>query len=187
MVVAAGAWLPELLGGLGVTPELPPFEVRQVEVFHHRHRDPEASWPTLVHDDEIQIYGLASGRDGGPQAAYKIGQFDSDTATTASSRDGVIDDRSRRATRSFVERHLPGLDPDPLAEKSCLFTMTSDEDFVLDRVEARGGNVVIASPCSGHGAKFAPLTGVLVADLVEGAPPHPRFAFRAGRSVNGHA
>ncbi len=187
VVVAAGAWLPELLGGLGVTPELPPVQVRQVEVFHHRHRDPEASWPTLVHEDVTQIYCLASGRDSGAQAAYKIGQFDSDCTTTASARDDVIDDRSRRATRTFVERHLPGLDPEPLAEKSCLFTMTSDEDFVLDRADARGSKVVIASPCSGHGAKFAPLTGVLVADLVEGAPPHPRFAFRAGRSVNGHA
>jgi len=42
---------------------------------------------------------------------------------------------------------------------------------------------VIASPCSGHGAKFAPLTGVLITDLVEGARPHPRFAFR----TDGHA
>jgi monomeric sarcosine oxidase len=187
VVVAAGAWLPELLGGLGVTPQLPPVQVRQVEVFHHRHRDPEACWPTLVHEDDIQVYCLASGRDGGPQPAYKIGQFDSDSTTTASSRDGLIDDRSRRATRSFVERQLPGLDPDALAEQSCLFTMTADEDFVLDRAAARGGEVVIASPCSGHGAKFAPLTGVLVADLVEGAPPHPRFAFRTGRVVDGRA
>jgi monomeric sarcosine oxidase len=187
VVVAAGAWLPELLGGLGVSPQLPPVQVRQVEVFHHRHLDPAAFWPTLVHQDAIEVYGLASGRDGGPQPAYKIGQFDSDSTTTASARDGEIDDRSRRVARSFVEQHLPGLDPEPLAEKSCLFTMTSDEDFVLDRADARGGNVVIASPCSGHGAKFAPLTGVLVADLVEGAPPHSRFAFRAGRSVSAHA
>ena len=48
----------------------------------------------------------------------------------------------------------------------------------LDRVPTGGGSVVIASPWSGHGAKFAPLLGVLVADLVEGAPPDPRFAFR---------
>jgi monomeric sarcosine oxidase len=179
VVVAAGAWLPELLGGLAVTPELPTLHVRQVEVFHHRHRGPHASWPTLVHDAEVELYALASGSDGGPGPAYKIGQYDSDRTTTASSRDGVIDDRVRRAVRAFVQRHLPGLEPEPIAEKSCLFTMTADEDFVLDRVPVGGGAVVIASPCSGHGAKFAPLVGVLVADLVEGAAPHPRFAFRA--------
>jgi monomeric sarcosine oxidase len=202
VVVAAGAWLPELLGGLAVAPELPSLQVRQVEVFHHRHLDPEASWPTLVHDAlqepgqepgqeqeqvEIELYGLASGSDGGPGPAYKVAQFDSDCMTTASSRDGVIDDRARRAVRTFVERHLPGLDPDPLVEQSCLFTMTSDEHFVLDRAAAGGGSVVIASPCSGHGAKFAPLVGVLVADLVEGAAPHPRFAFRGPRPGTGHA
>ena len=187
VVVAAGGWLPELLGGLAVTPELPPLEVRQVEVFHHRHRDPEASWPTLVHDAEIMLYALGSGSDGGPAPAYKIGQFDSTISTTASTRDGVIDDRPRRAVRAFVEAQLPGLEPEPLSATSCLFTMTPDEDFVLDRVAVGGGGVVIASACSGHGAKFAPLTGVMVADLVEGAAPEPRFAFRRGRSVDGHA
>jgi sarcosine oxidase len=65
--------------------------------------------------------------------------------------------------------------------------MTPTEDFVLDRAAVGGGSVVIASACSGHGAKFAPLTGVLVADLVEGASPEPRFAFRTGHSVGGHA
>jgi sarcosine oxidase len=192
VVVAAGAWLPELLGGLAVTPELPSLEVRQVEVFHHRHLDPAAAWPTLVHDamthgQRVELYALASGSDGGPDPAYKIGQYDSDRTTTASSRDGVVDDRSRRAVRSFVERHLPGLEPAPVAEKSCLFTMTADEDFVLDRASAAGGDVVIASPCSGHGAKFAPLVGVLVADLVEGAAPQPRFAFRGSPTAGRRA
>jgi sarcosine oxidase len=187
VVVAAGGWLPELLGGLAVEPQLPLLEVRQVEVFHHRHRDPDAQWPTLVHDSEVELYALASGSDGGPRPAYKIGQYDSDRTTTASGRDGVIDDRPRRAIRSFVERHLPGLEPEPVSAKSCLFTMTSDEDFVLDRASTRGGSVVIASPCSGHGAKFAPLVGVLVADLVEGADPHPRFAFRDPAPVDRHA
>jgi sarcosine oxidase len=187
VVVAAGARLPDLLRGLAVTPDLPPLEVRQVEVFHHRHRDPAAFWPTLVHEDQILLYALGSGSDGGPAPAYKIGQFDSECATTASTRDGLIDDRPRRAVRAFVEQQLPGLDPQPLSEMSCLFTMTPTEDFVLDRAAAGGGSVVIASACSGHGAKFAPLTGVLVADLVEGASPEPRFAFRTGHSVGGHA
>jgi sarcosine oxidase len=46
---------------------------------------------------------------------------------------------------------------------------------VLDRA----GPVIVASPCSGHGFKFAPLVGRLVADLADGARPSARFAFRA--------
>jgi len=62
----------------------------------------------------------------------------------------------------YVRRWLPGLDPRPRSEATCLYTTTSTEDFVLDRV----GSLVICSPCSGHGAKFAPLIGELAADLV---------------------
>lgn len=172
-VVAAGAWLPELLGdGLDLGTPLPPLVVRQQEVFHFRHRDPAASWPTLVHKGEVQLYGLPSGADGGPEPAMKLAQFDSNTVTTASGRDGLIDARVRKVVVAHAERWLPGVDPEPVAEQSCLFTMTPDEDFILDRI----GRVVVASPCSGHGAKFAPLIGRLVADLVEGGAAHPRFA-----------
>ena len=76
--------------------------------------------------------------------------------------------------RHVVER-LPGLHPEPVAEATCLYTTTPDDDFVLDRV----GPVVLASPCSGHGAKFAPLIGAMTADLALGtAQAHPRFALR---------
>jgi glycine/D-amino acid oxidase-like deaminating enzyme len=61
----------------------------------------------------------------------------------------------------------------PVAEASCLYTTTPDEDFVLDRT----GPFVVVSPCSGHGAKFTPLIGAMAADLALGrAEPHPRFA-----------
>lgn len=172
VVVAAGAWLPLLLGG--ALDGAPPLVVRQQEVFHFRLRDPEADWPTLVHKGQTQLYGLPSGADGGPEPAYKLAQFDSDTVTTADDRDGRIDPRARAVVTAHAERWLPGVDPEPVTEQSCLFTMTADDDFVLDRLD----RVVVASPCSGHGAKFAPLVGSLVADLVEGGAPLPRFAAR---------
>jgi sarcosine oxidase len=59
---------------------------------------------------------------------------------------------------------LPGLDPTPRSEATCLYTETPTEDFVLDRV----GDLVVCSPCSGHGAKFTPLIGEMVADLLTG-------------------
>ena len=55
---------------------------------------------------------------------------------------------------------------------TCLYTGTENEDFILDR----SGPFVVASPCSGHGAKFAPLLGEIIADLAAGnPPPDPRF------------
>ncbi|MGW2827408.1 FAD-dependent oxidoreductase [Streptomyces sp. NPDC001443] len=172
VVIAAGAWLPEL----GLPVALPSLRVTQQQVFHFRRRDPDVQWPTLVWDGELQLYGLPSGTDGGPSPAVKVAEHDRGTPTTARTRSGVVDASSRSRVSGFVRDRLPGLDPDPVAEATCLYTTTPDEDFVLDR----HGPFVIVSPCSGHGAKFAPLIGALAADLATGrAAPHPRF--RLGR------
>lgn len=184
VVLAMGAWLPEQLPGflreLGLKPALPRFTVRQQEVFHFRQRDAQAQYPVMVHkgiaeDGDGEFYSLPSGADGGPAPAVKIGQFDSAFPTTASGRDYVIDPRARRDVARHLERRLPGLEPDPVTAASCLFTMTGDEDFLIDAV----GPLTIASPCSGHGAKFAPLLGRLIADAVEGGSARPRFALRS--------
>lgn len=173
-VIAAGAWLP----GLGVPVALPPLRVTQQQVFHFRQRDPADRWPTLVWDGELQLYGLPSGTDGGPFPAVKVAEHDRGTPTTAETRTGVADAASRSRVSGFVRDRLPGLAPDPVAEATCLYTGTPDEDFVLDR----RGPLVIVSPCSGHGAKFTPLVGALAADLATGrAEPEPRFRLDRAR------
>jgi sarcosine oxidase len=173
VVLAAGGWLPELLDFCDLGIPLPPVQVTQQQVFHFRQNDPQAVFPVLVHKDEYQIFGLASGADGGPQPAMKVARHDGGIPTTASTRSGAIDPPGRDLIVDYVGRWLPGLDPVPVAEGSCLYTMTRDDDFILDRC----GPVVVASPCSGHGAKFAPLLGEMIADLSLGrADAHPRFA-----------
>jgi len=79
------------------------------------------------------------------------------------------------ALSAFAFERFPGSDVDTL--ETCLYTNTPDEDFVLDRE----GQVVVGSPCSGHGFKFAPLIGRILADLAMGADPPVnlgRFALR---------
>jgi glycine/D-amino acid oxidase-like deaminating enzyme len=103
--------------------------------------------------------------------AFKVAQHDGGTVTTASDRDGRVDPSSRERVLRYVAEFLPGPAPEPVAQGSCRYTTTPDEDFVLDRI----GPVVVASPCSGHGAKFAALIGALAADLAVGAGrPEPR-------------
>jgi sarcosine oxidase len=75
----------------------------------------------------------------------------------------------------LVRRRLPGFDAAPLRSETCIYTMAPDQDFVLDRV----GPLVIGSACSGHGFKFGPLLGELLADLALGGSadmPTERFA-----------
>jgi sarcosine oxidase len=181
VVAAAGAWVEPLLGP--VVP-LPSLRVTQQQIFHFPRADPTAPpWPSAIHESTARaVYHLAGGRDGGAGDDRKIGEHDGGTATTAAARSGTVDPASRERVVSYVRRWLPGLSPEPRSEASCLYTETPSEDFVLDRV----GPVVVCSPCSGHGAKFAPVIGELVADLVCASGDVPG-RFRLASHASGRA
>lgn len=174
-IAAAGAWLEPLLRGLV---PLPPLTVTQVQAFHFAPRAP-AAWPAFICHDEVAVYGLPAGRDGEVPGAVKVGEHGRGTVTTADGRDGVVSAAARDRVSAFVRDRLDGLDPAPAGQVSCLYTSTASEDFILDRY----GPFVVCSPCSGHGAKFAPLVGAIAADLACGeAGPQgaePRFTLAA--------
>ncbi len=163
VVVAAGGWAARLLGAV---PGLPALRVTRQSVFHFPRRDPAVPpWPSTIHDMVgSAAYHLTGGRDGGPGEDRKIGLHDPGPVVAAGSP-ASVDPGARAAVVTYVRRWLPGLVPEPRGETTCLYTHTPTEDFLLDRV----GNVVVCSPCSGHGAKFAPLVGEWVSDLVLGA------------------
>jgi monomeric sarcosine oxidase len=182
-VVAAGPWIAPLLAGLV---ELPRLTVTQQQIFHFapaQGREAEP-WPVFIQSDGGGYrYGLPGGRDGGAPGAVKIGEHNPGQATTAAGRDFRIDPAARDRVSAFVADRLPGLDPAPGNEASCLYTWTENEDFIVDR--PGGGPFVVASPCSGHGAKFAPLLGEIIADLAAGRPsPERRFTLAAHLAHN---
>lgn len=72
-----------------------------------------------------------------------------------------------------VTRLLPGLEPKALRAETCHYTLTPDEDFIIDR-HPRHRHIVIVSACSGHGFKFGALFGEAIADLV--THQRPRIA-----------
>ncbi|WP_345799911.1 FAD-dependent oxidoreductase [Microbacterium sp. AZCO] len=167
VVVAAGGWLPALLGGLGLADQtlaaFPRLEVRQEQALHFPYRDPATAWPTFINKRaDIQVYGLPGGRDA-DHRGQKVAEYNGGRVIgSALEHDGVVDPARRDRLVAYVERALPGLVPEPYAETTCLFTNAPADDFIIDRV----GGLTILSPCSGHGAKFAPLLGELAARLV---------------------
>ncbi|WP_375476781.1 FAD-dependent oxidoreductase [uncultured Jatrophihabitans sp.] len=202
VVLAAGGWLPRLVAGgavadgLGDGLALPPLTVTEQSVFHFPRRDPAAPpWPSVIHEDgRAAFYHLAGGRDGGAGDDRKVGLHDAGPAVEAAARavaaDGArsaaVNEAARAAVVDYVREWLPGLVPEPRGEATCLYVTTPSEEFLLDRVNG----LVLCSPCSGHGAKFAPLIGEYVADLVTGAdtagmPGRFRLAaHRAGRAAH---
>ena len=175
LVISAGAWVASLLPGLRV-----PFHVeRQVLHWFEPVRDTAAFAPERcpIHlwqfDGERFFYGFPDRGAGVKLAFHHAGE----TTTADTVRRDVAPsevDEVRRAVRRFV----PTADGRLLASTVCLYTNTPDEHFWLDR-HPMHANVIVASPCSGHGFKFAPVIGEIVADLVEGRAP--RFDLTAFR------
>jgi len=189
IVVTAGGWLPGLLDRLPLPSSfralVPPLRVSQENVYHFPYRDDAAadgteaitSWPTFIHKNPtISAYGLPGGRDAGFRG-QKIAEFLGGwRIASAADQDGVVDPANRARIVDYVRRYLPGLVPEPYAETTCLFTSTPSEDFLLDGTDG----ITLVSPCSGHGAKFAPLIGDIAADVATGEGRAPdRFTVRA--------
>lgn len=131
--------------------------------------------------------------DTGPQFFYGAPVVAGDMMKVAehSGREVVSDpgmvDRSLRAEDvshvvDFVRRVLPGLTPVPARHAVCLYTMTLDGHFVIDR-HPEFPQVALAAGFSGHGFKFAPIVGSILADLtLSGRTAEPAGFLKLGRA-----
>ena len=83
--------------------------------------------------------------------------------------------------RDCLSRYMPEAMGPALTIKTCIYTMTPDEDFIIDHLPG-APQIVIASPCSGHGFKFASVMGEILSDLSLGQkPPYDFTPFRLDR------
>lgn len=176
VVVAAGAWLPNLLPDVG----LPPLTVTCEQVLHFPSRL-DVTWPSFIHRQAngVGVYGLETPGEGVKVAEHHVG-----AVVDPDARPFEVDAAYVARMVAYVEAWFPGLEPTPVHPTTCLYTNTPNEDFLVDRV----GDVIIVSPCSGHGFKFAPEIGRLAADLALGvAPEHERFTLAAHAAWTGTA
>src|SRR4029450_10976593 len=94
--------------------------------------------------------------------------------------DRTVSAEDEALIRAALADHLPTANGRLLAAKTCLYTMTPDGHFLIDRLPG-APNIIVASPCSGHGFKFAPVIGEILADLATtGTTGHDiaRFSLR---------
>jgi sarcosine oxidase len=155
-VVTAGGWVGSVLTGTGIA--LPPLRVTQEQVQHFTTAVGAGGWPSFIHRTRQLYYGLET-----PEEGVKVGVHQAGLEVDPDDRP-KWNDEFERSIVEYVERWLPGLEPPPVSRALCLYTNTATDDFVVDRV----GPVVVGSPCSGHGFKFTPLIGRLLADLATG-------------------
>ncbi|MBT1545308.1 FAD-dependent oxidoreductase [Curtobacterium aurantiacum] len=169
-VAAVGSWAPVLVGELlaGRGAGLPAIRVTQEQPAHFPSHLPDEAWPSFVHwADGDDVYGLLT-----PGEGVKVGFHGTGPVVEPDNRDFAPVPTEAERLQAYVARYVPGVDATRPTFISCLYDNSPDEDFVMDRV----GPLTVATGFSGHGFKFAPLLGEMLADLATGGAPHPRFA-----------
>ncbi len=177
-IVCAGAWTKQLLPGLPVELRV----TRQVQAwFEPADAAPFAPgrFPVFLLQSRHGVhYGFPPHGGSGVKVARHHASnepIDPDTVDRAVSAD------DEALIRAALADHIPAANGPTLAAKTCLYTVTPDHDFIVDRMPG-AANVIVASPCSGHGFKFAPVLGEILADLaLQGATRHDISRFRLGR------
>jgi sarcosine oxidase len=176
VLIAAGAWTPRLL------PHLSDVMWTTGQPVVHVEAGSDPRWRAPM----FPVWAANIARTGWygfpalPNGALKIGHHGSGHPVDPDGPRRAPADHERRV-RDFLRAHLPALADAPICEsRLCLYCDTFDGDFWIDHDPARPG-LVVAAGDSGHGFKFAPILGPLIADVVERHPNAwaPRFRWRS--------
>jgi len=177
-IVSAGAWTKSLLPKLSV-----PLQITRQVLLWVRPSQPDlfrTGWfPVFMIESEDGIhYGFPLHDTDGLKIAkhHHAGEVvDPDTY------DRKISAEDEASILRAIHRFLPASKGPILSSKTCIYTMTPDEDFLIDRIPGQD-RIIVASPCSGHGFKFAPAIGEALAELATtGRTKSDLSRFRIGR------
>ena len=99
-----------------------------------------------------------------PGEGIKIGWHGVGPVVDPDARSFTADIAQMEALRRYVRDWFPGLDANSFEPISCTYTSTDSGDFILDRF----GPIVVGAGFSGHGFKFTPAIGRVLAELTDG-------------------
>jgi sarcosine oxidase len=164
LVLTAGPWAAAgLLAGWGRSLTV----MRQVALWFGTSRPDlfrRDVFPLYICDTpEGLFYGFPMLNDHGPKVARHYGAPELPGPAAVNRETAPADEEP---ARQFLRAHLPAIDGPCRRASVCLYTLTPDRHFILDR-HPEHAQVVVAAGFSGHGFKFAPVVGEVLADLAE--------------------
>jgi sarcosine oxidase len=167
VVIAADAWTNELLEPFG---RRLPLTVTKEQVTYFASPDPSAfapdRFPVWIWMDEPSFYGFPTYGEPGPKAAQDCGG----QPTTPETRTFERDEAAYTRVRGFMERHLPDAVGPDILTRTCLYTLTPDREFVVDRLPDAPAITVLLG--AAHGFKYASVLGRIAAELsLDGTTP----------------
>ena len=181
VVICPGAWAPQLLAEF----DIPITIERQVLYW----LDPVGgtgsfeNQPIFIDENAsgMQIYGFPA--IDGPAGGVKVAFFRKGVVCTPETIDRVVHPQEITEMRDRVSELLPALDGPCVHSATCMYSNTPDEHFVIAR-HPDCTNVTVACGFSGHGFKFVPVVGEILADLaIDGVTGHPISLFDPKRLV----
>jgi sarcosine oxidase len=179
LVVTGGAWTNGALRQLGLRLPLRVTK-EQVTYFASPHAadfSPDR-FPVWIWMDDPCFYGFPVFGEAGP----KVGQDAGGLEVQPDTRTFEPDQAALGRTIAFLERYLPRALGPIIYTKTCLYTLTPDRDFVVDRLPDHPG--VLVGLGGGHGYKFASLMGRILAELaVDGRTERNIEPFRIDRPI----
>jgi len=173
VVMTVGAWTPYVLPFTGDF-----FRASGQPVFHLKPAQPELFTPERfpIFGADISatgFYGFPLNRDG----VVKIANHGLGREMSPDSPEGVVTKEDENRMREFLADSFPLLaDAAVVFTRVCFYCDTKDGDFWIAPDPERAGLTIAAGDC-GHGFKFAPVLGGIIADAVEGKV-NPKFSWR---------
>jgi sarcosine oxidase len=160
LIVSAGAWASELLADLQLS-----LTVQRKALFWFKslNHDCDVAAGMPVYLFELP-HGIFYGFPKIDELGVKVAEHSGGRAVNPNSVDSTLDEAERRRVTQFLSAHIPGLSNEVAHHTTCLYTMSSDEHFIVDH-HPTDENVVFAAGLSGHGFKFTPVLGRALADL----------------------
>ena len=184
LVIAAGAWAPELLRDLGL-----PLTVQRNVLYWLRPTHDQAHFqldrcPICIWEGAGQSSFYSFPEIPGTPQGVKLAFHNHGPLTTPETIDREVHPHEVAEMRHWLAGRIPAVaDGELLATATCMYTLTPDMNFLIDQHPAHP-QVLICSPCSGHGFKLASVVGEIMADLAEhGATRHPIAPFNLARLV----
>ena len=176
LVLTLGPWLPEFLNGAQIQLSV---ERQMQHWFGPRERAerfgpdelPIALWETSAR----MFYTIPDFGDGVKIAVHHGGEV-----TDPQRVRRTMNEQEDADARTLLERFVPDAAGELRDRAVCLYTNTVDGHFVIDRHPLYPA-VIVASPCSGHGFKFATVVGEMVAQLTVGEPLEDLALFHCRR------
>lgn len=185
LIVTVGSWAQPLLHNIGL--DVPLTISKELVAFFQPSKpdifEPER-FPIFIHHyaNRKSIYGFPIfGLPG-----IKIAQHGGGPSITPDDHDQAIPPDRLDMLSAYVTQHFPHATGTIIFTQTCRYTMTPDEHFIIDHLPDTP-QIIIGSPCSGHGFKFGALIGAILADLTEhGTTTYPieRFTLARFTQVN---